>query len=416
MGYTLNVSVSEPTFIVNETRDVVTVTNTSTSIVLNTEATIFQNTPVPGATGATGAQGATGIQGSTGPQGLSGATGAAGTNGTNGSQGSTGATGLRGSTGEIGNQGPAGYTGSTGATGIGSTGATGPQGSGGNQGSTGATGLGATGATGIQGPTGDQGSTGAQGNQGSTGATGLGATGATGIQGATGPIGSTGATGIQGVGYLLFSTSSNTLSLSTQTFTVDRSSTVSGYFPGQFVQVTSINSSSNFMNGFISAYSGTTLLFTPTNVSGAGTYTNWAFSVRGAQGATGFQGATGPNADQSLNTTSNVIFTSLNLGGVVNNKVAQQTGISGTTLLDSWNASVYTGAKYIVKIKPVSGVPQLSEILLMTDGTDVYFTEYGSLYSSKIGTFNTSLVEGVVGLTVTLSTTSSITTVITQVA
>jgi len=413
MGYTVNVRVYEPSVIVNEANNTVTIRNTSTSVRLNTEATIFQNTPVPGATGPAGPTGATGIQGSTGPQGLSGATGTAGTNG---SQGSTGATGLRGATGEIGRDGPAGYTGSTGATGIGSTGATGPQGSVGNQGSTGATGLGATGATGIQGPIGNQGSTGAQGNIGSTGATGLGATGATGIQGSTGAPGATGATGIQGVGYLLFSTTTNTLSLSTQTFTVDKSSAISAYFPGQFVQVTSVNSSSNFMNGFISAYSGTTLLFTPTNVSGAGTYTNWAFSVRGPQGATGPSGATGPNADQSLNTTSNVIFTSLNLGGVVNNKVAQQTGISGTTLLDSWNASIYTGAKYIVKIKPTSGVPQLSEILVMTDGTDVYFTEYGSLYSSKIGVFNAGVIGGVVGLSVTLSTTSSVTTVITQVA
>jgi hypothetical protein len=408
MGYTVNVRVYEPSVVVNEANNTVTIRNTSTSVVLNTEATIFQNTPVPGATGASGIQGNQGSTGATGIQGFTGATGATGI------QGSTGPIGQTGATGDIGRDGPAGYKGSTGATGLGATGATGPLGPFGPQGSTGATGE--NGATGSTGPQGVQGSTGATGNQGSTGATGIGATGATGIQGSTGPIGSTGATGIQGVGYLLFSTSTNTLALSTQTFTVDKSSAISAYFPGQFVQVTSVNSSSNFMNGFISAYSGTTLVFTPTNIAGAGTYTNWAFSIRGPQGATGYSGATGPSADQSLNTTSNVTFTSLNLGGVVNNKVAQQTGISGTTLLDSWNASVYTGAKYIVKIKPVSGVPQLSEILLMTDGTDVYFTEYGSLYSSKIGTFNTSLVEGVVGLTVTLSTTSSITTVITQVA
>jgi hypothetical protein len=364
MGYNVNISVYEPNVQVNQTLDQVTVRNTTTSVVLNTEATIFQNTPVPGATGA---QGVTGATGPTGPQG---------------------STGIKGSTG---------------ATGLGATGATGIQGNIGNDGSTGATGpQGIQGATGSTGPTGIQGAT---GPQGSTGATGLdGATGSTGPVGATGPFGppgpqgatgsgATGATGAQGATGITWR----------QTW----------------------SSANTYDYNDVVYYAGSSYICTaPVNPASAVTpdvgTANWAlFVLKGSNGADGGQGATGatgPGANQSLNTSSNVTFASLNLGGLVNNKVARQTGITGTNILDSWNASVYTGAKYIVKIKPVSGAHQLSEILVMTDGTDVYFTEYGSLYSSKVGVFNAGLIGGIVGLSVTLSTTSSVTTVITQVA
>jgi hypothetical protein len=358
MGYNVNISVYEPNVQVNQTLDQVTVRNTSTSVLLNTEATIFQNTPVPGATGA---QGVTGATGPTGPQG---------------------STGIQGSTG---------------ATGLGATGATGIQGNIGNNGSTGATGpQGIQGATGSTGPTGIQGAT---GPQGSTGATGVdGATGSTGPVGATGPFGPPGPMGATGAG----ATGPQGTKGDPGLYFVGAYSTSTTYNPNDVV----------YYNG--SSYvkltgSGANILPTQTP--------DWGIVVlAGATGQTGPQGASGPGADQTLNTTSNVTFASLNLGGLVNNKVARQTGITGTNILDSWNASVYTGAKYIVKIKPVSGAHQLSEILVMTDGTDVYFTEYGSLYSSKIGVFNAGIAGGVVGLSVTLSTTSSVTTVITQVA
>jgi len=338
MGYTLNVSVSQPTISVSDTRDVVTITNTSSSIVLNTEATIFQNTPVPGATGA---QGATGLQGATGAQGSTGI------QGSTGPQGSTGVTGPQGSTGATGIQGPQGSTGATGLDGA--TGSTGP-----------------VGATGPFGPPGPQ------------GATGAGATGATGAQGAT------------GITWRQTWSSSNTYDYNDVVY----------YAGSSYICTAPVNPASA----------------TTPDVATA----NWAlFVLKGTDGSNGNIGATGasgPGADQSLNTTSNVTFASQNLSGLVNNKVARQTGITGTNILDSWNASVYTGAKYIVKIKPVSGAHQLSEILVMTDGTDVYFTEYASLYSSKVGVFNAGLIGGIVGLSVTLSTTSSVTTVITQVA
>jgi hypothetical protein len=48
------------------------------------------------------------------------------------------------------------------------------------------------------------------------------------------------------------------------------------------------------MHGYVSTYSGTSLLFVATNVGGTGTFTDWTIRVSGTQGATGATGATGP--------------------------------------------------------------------------------------------------------------------------
>jgi hypothetical protein len=180
---------------------------------------------VTGPTGPVGATGPTGaasfVTGPTGAAGLLGATGPIGPQGAIGPTGATGATGAAGiagqtgSTGPTGAQGAIGPTGATGATGItgqtGPTGPTGPQGVTGNTGAIGATGpQGVAGQTGATGPTGTQGVTGNTGATGATGAAGIaGQTGPTGAVGAdsavpgptgpTGPIGQTGATGSQGI-------------------------------------------------------------------------------------------------------------------------------------------------------------------------------------------------------------------------
>jgi hypothetical protein len=254
-----------------------------------------------GVAGATGPQGPSGATGNTGPQGPQGVAGATGPQGPSGATGNTGATGPQGVAGATGPQGPSGATGNTGATGP--QGAVGPQGPQGDAGigftiaktyasvaaleaDTAPTGIsagqfavietgdpddsdnnrlylwngsvysfitdlsGATGITGATGPTGPQGVAGPQGPSGATGATGpQGPGGATGDVGATGPQGPSGATGATG----------------------------------------------------------------PQGPSGA-TGDAGATGPQGPQGDTGATGPTGPSgpgADQTLNTTSNVLFNSV---------------------------------------------------------------------------------------------------------
>lgn len=87
MSYTVNITTLQPDIVVNTTASYVTVRSTTTSVLLNSNATIFGTIPIPGATGA---QGATGPAGATGPSGATGPTGATG------SQGNAGATGANG--------------------------------------------------------------------------------------------------------------------------------------------------------------------------------------------------------------------------------------------------------------------------------------------------------------------------------
>lgn len=287
----------------------------------------------PGAAGATGAMGATGPSGGpTGATGYDGATGATGQQGATGA----GATGARGSTGATGPRGPLGFTGSTGAagaTGSGATGATGLTGPTGDVGATGAvgeqgaTGSGATGATGAIGATGATGATGpagatgagATGVRGSTGATGLtgpqGATGA-GATGATGLRGSTGAQGPQGVPG---STGATGLSGGTGATGATGPIGVHG------------STGSTGATGPI-GYDGATGATGPQGPIGI----PGATGPRGSTGATGPVGATGPQgitADQTLNTTSNVNFLSLNIR--TNATVTNDLTVSG--YIDSQN-------------------------------------------------------------------------------
>jgi hypothetical protein len=195
----------------------------------------------------------------TGPTGATGATGPTGPTGTNGTNGSTGATG---------DTGPTGASGTTGPTGAGATGPTGP-----------------TGTNGATGPT---------GTNGATGPTGAGATGST---GPTGTNGATGPTGPTGLGYTALTSTSSTPILFgipgvvSLFFTVNVASTASAFAVNQRVRASA--NATNYVEGPITAYSGTSMTINATWGAGSGTYSSWTISSVGDLGATGSTGSTG---------------------------------------------------------------------------------------------------------------------------
>lgn len=192
--------------------------------------------------------------------------------------GPTGPTGATGPVGATGATGPAGATGPIGATGpVGATGPTGPVGATGSAGATGATGpAGATGVTGATGPV------------GATGVTG--ATGPTGPTGVTGSVGATGATGATGPGYAATSTTSLTPSIASKVFT-----TQSGlaYSAGARARAVSAANAAIWMEGPVTAYSGTNLTINVDRIGTASAAADWNINVAGDVGATGVTGATG---------------------------------------------------------------------------------------------------------------------------
>ena len=192
--------------------------------------------------------------------------------------------------GPVGPQGPSGSQGLQGEQGI--------QGEQGTQGPSGSQGL-----QGEPGPSGSQGSTGPVGPSGSQGLQGE--PGPSGSQGPTGPIGPSGSQGLQGipgVGYILSSSTSQTLSIGSKTWAVDKPSTESAYTIGSRVKAS--YSSTQYMEGILTSFSGYNFIVDIDNTIGSGTNLSpWSFSItgeRGSQGPSGSQGLTGPSGSQGI--------------------------------------------------------------------------------------------------------------------
>jgi hypothetical protein len=89
-----------------------------------------------------------------------------------------------------------------------------------------------------------------------------------------------------GLGYAgVTSTTSVTIGAGSQTFTVSIPSTNDAYVVGSRVRVASSVSPSNFMEGVITAYSGTTMTVLVDTIGGSGTYASWNFSIAGVPGS-----------------------------------------------------------------------------------------------------------------------------------
>lgn len=103
----------------------------------------------------------------------------------------------------------------------------------------------------------------------------------------TGDVGNQGIQGIQGIqgntgaGYTATSISSNALGTGSKTFTTQ---TNLAYTSGARVRLS--HSSTEFMEGVVSSYSGTTLIFTSDYVIGTGTFTSWNINLAGDPGST----------------------------------------------------------------------------------------------------------------------------------
>lgn len=77
------------------------------------------------------------------------------------------------------------------------------------------------------------------------------------------------------------SSTSNSIGLGAKTFTVPSGL---GFFPGQFILIQDAASTSNYMLGRVTSYSGTSLVFNSQVFGGSGTKTNWRIDLSGAPG------------------------------------------------------------------------------------------------------------------------------------
>ena len=150
------------------------------------------------------------------------------------------------------------------------------------------------GATGPAGPQGPQGATGAGGAVGPAGPQGpQGATGATGAAGTPGAAGATGPQGPTGAGYQATSTTAVTIATGSHTLTTQAGL---AYTVGARVRVSSQSTPTNFVEGLVTSYSGTSLTLNADLIGGSGSFADCNLNLagqQGVQGATGAPGATG---------------------------------------------------------------------------------------------------------------------------
>jgi len=93
--------------------------------------------------------------------------------------------------------------------------------------------------------------------------------------------------------------------------------------------------------------------------------------------------------------------------GLVPSELAATTTTAGQ-VVDTFKSNAYRTAKYIVSMSHATLGYHATEVLLVHDGTTVYMTEYGTIYtSSSLGTLDASILTGNVRLTVTPTNTNT---------
>ena len=96
------------------------------------------------------------------------------------------------------------------------------------------------------------------------------------------------------------------------------------------------------------------------------------------------------------------------VGSIATTSSVQATVATVTqTAIDTWAVATYRSAKYVVQITQGSSY-QVSEILVVQNGTTTFNTEFASLMTgSSLATFDTSIVSGNVNLLVTMAAATS---------
>jgi hypothetical protein len=112
-----------------------------------------------------------------------------------------------------------------------------------------------------------------------------------------GADGSNGAAGADGKGYDgITSTSSVTIGTGSKSFTVNK---VGALVVGTFIRAANPTTTTNFVEGTITAISGTDLTVNVVNTGGSGTVTSWNISVAGIKGSEGASGLAARYVDSS---------------------------------------------------------------------------------------------------------------------
>jgi hypothetical protein len=121
------------------------------------------------------------------------------------------------------------------------------------------------------------------------------------------------------------------------------------YSAGARVRASSNANSANYMEGFVTSYSGTSLVVNVDATGGSGTHADWNLNVSGLQGATGSQGPQG-NAGTGYSFAQHTVTSATTLGTGSTEQLIECDASGGAFNLTLPDAALVPGIKYnIVK-------------------------------------------------------------------
>ncbi len=162
-----------------------------------------------------------------------------------------------------------------------------------------------------------------------------------------------GGSGAAGAGYTATSTTSLAIGSGSKTFATQAGL---AYSPGARARAAYASAGSSYMEGLVTAYSGTTLTINVDNMGGSGTYSNWNLNASGDVGPQGPAGASGSGSG-NVNTQ----------GAAVVNRIATFYDNSGTLIVDGMQHSLGGGYLSSTKIAGVTGT--IANTLCKVDAT-----------------------------------------------
>jgi hypothetical protein len=216
-----------------------------------------------------------------------------------------------------------------------------------------------------------------------------------------GNLGATGSTGASGPGYLATSTTSLLIGTGPKSFTTQAGL---AYTVGARARASSAGASTNFMEGLVTAYSGTTLSINVTLIGGSGTAADWNINLSGEQGNTGVTGATGPTTtlEWLFSTTTadadpgtgNLRFNNATFASITQLFFdnSERIGTDVSSWLDSFDDSTTSGNKGTLTIRDV--VDSTKFAIFQVTGAVVDGTGYRKVPVTPINSGGLSLANG----------------------
>jgi hypothetical protein len=194
--------------------------------------------------------------------------------------------------------------------------------------------------------------------------------------------GDPGSTGPSGPSYAATSTTSLAIGTGSKVFTTQ---TGLAYLTGTRARATDASNTTNWMEGVVTAYSGSSLTINVDGTSGSGTIANWNLSVAGERGPTGTTGAAGDDAGFEFQfntavagdpTTGKFLFNNATFTSATSWAVSETdgNGLNIRSLLDAIDNG--TGANKIL-------------VFVIKQGGSAYFSFYVTSTLTDAGAYDT---------------------------